>query len=129
MPTVQYTALRSLYGVSSGVTVTYELPIRYAGMTPSKKNFGTTRVSMAGRRERYHERTERSYAMTTKPLTEPQYKQLKMFLDSCDREESFLFSPDASAFSTAYLATLDYDELLAPERDSMRSYNFSIDVP
>lgn len=129
MPTVRYTALRSLYGAGSGDTVVLELPAKYAGMTVSKKTYGTTRVSMSGARERYHERAERVYSITTKPMPEDLYRKLRMFLDSVERSEAFSFSPDASAFATAYLDTLDYDESLHPDLDKLRTTSFAIVVP
>lgn len=129
MVTVRYTALRSLYGVALGATVIYDLPVKYAGLTVSKKAFGTTRISMARLRERYHEATERVYSITTKPLDAEAAGRLRMFLDSCDREESFLFAPDATAFATAYLDDPNYDEQLHPDRDSLRTFMFAIAVP
>lgn len=128
MASVRFTATRSLYGASASESVTFELPIRYAGMTIAKKVMGTTRVSMGGLRERYHERVDRIYTFATKPMAEPLYKRLRMFLDSVEREESFLFSPDTSAYSTAYLADLDYDEALDASLDSLRTVGFSIVV-
>lgn len=129
MPSVRFTALRSLYGASASESVVLDLPVRYAGMSISKKVMGTTRVSMAGLRERYHERVERIYTISTKPMAEPIYKRLRMFLDSVERSESFLFSPDTSAYATAYLSDLDYDEALDESLDSLRRVGFAIVVP
>lgn len=130
LPSVQYTALRSLYGgVASGTVVTLELPVRYAGMPVAKKTYGSTRVSMAGSRERYHERTERIYSITTKPIPEDLAARLRMFLDSVDESEAFQFSPNTSAFAAAYLDDLDYSEQLEQARDSLRIFSFSIVVP
>jgi hypothetical protein len=126
-PAVQYTALRSLYGVASGATVDYHLPVAYAGMTHGKRAIGATRTSLSGLRERYHIRVEHVYSITTKPLREDQWLHLRMFLDSVERSETFLFAPNGlSAFATSYLDQLDYDEPRHPLSDELLTYSFTI---
>jgi hypothetical protein len=126
-PVVQYTALRSLYGVTTGTVVDYFIPAAYAGMTRGKRSVGVSRVSLSGLRERYQIRNELSYSITTKPLLESEFRHLRMFLDSVEQSESFLFAPDGyTAFASAYLDTLDYDELRNPISDERLTYSFTI---
>ncbi len=95
MPLVRYNATRSLVtGVASGQEVIYALPARYAGQIRQHAVASTTRVSMSGRRENYHERTEDAWAVSTKPLTAAEADELVMFLDSVEHGEGFDFDPD-----------------------------------
>lgn len=126
MPSVQYTALRSLSGVIVGTLVNYNIPTRYAGMLHTKQSVGSTRVSLSGQRERWQVRVEHSYAITTPPLDAAKQVLMRMFLDSVEQGESFLFSPTGGAFATAYLDSLDYDEPRHPSIDTLVTYNLSI---
>lgn len=129
MATVQFIALRSLYNASSGDTVTYELPIKYGGMSRTVQVFSTSRRSLAGRRETYYESRERTYAIESKPLFEEELFRLRMFLDSLEEGESCLFAESPSAqFETAYVDP-GYEEARHPARDTMRVVAFRLVVP
>jgi hypothetical protein len=129
-PAVQFTATRSLYLVTAGTVVNYSLPVRYAGMERSKATFGTTRRSLSGARETYYESTEYSYAISTIPLSDAKRLQLRMFLDSVEQGESFLFSHDGAAtMETAYLEPRDYSESRIEQNDKLVVVSFNIVVP
>ena len=133
MPVIRFTATRSLIGgVSLNDTVTYDLPVRYAGMARSRRAVKTTRASMSGRRETYVDRTEVAYDVATKPLTPTQRDALVMFLDSVEEGEEFEFAPQNSAGDSPITwlnAEIDgdgYGESRVPELDSMTTFAFRI---
>jgi hypothetical protein len=120
VPTVRYNL--------SGSTITYVLPVRYAGMVKTRTVSKTTRRSMSGRRETYYESSENSYAITTKPLTEAQSEQLVAFLEAVEAGETFSFAPRDSDFSDAVLESSGYTEARQPELDKMFTYSLQINV-
>ena len=133
MPVVRFTATRSLIGgVSLNDTVTYDLPVRYAGMNRTRQVTKTTRVSMGGRRETYVDRREVAYDISSKPLDATQRNALVMFLDSVDAGEALEFAPNNSAgdspisWEDAEVDGDGYTESRAPELDSMTSFGFRI---
>lgn len=135
MAVVRFTATRSLIGgVSLNDTITYNLPVRYAGMRRSREVFQATRRSMGGRREAYRETVENRYGISTKPLTATQAAALVMFLDSTESREEFEFAPNnvSSDPSPAWADSVregdGYEEAPVPERDDLKVYAFTIAV-
>jgi len=136
MPVVRFTATRALIvGVSVNDTVTYDLPVAYAGINRQRTVFATQRRSLSGRRETYYESAEDSYAINTKPLLGDDRLAIKMFLQSVERGEQFEFDPDHAAvdggsinYSDARLTTLGYGEPLNPSRQDAVSYALTIVV-
>ena len=127
---VQYTALRSLYEVSSGETVDLDLPARYAGLSRSRRSIKNTRVSLSGARETWFARNETAYTVETIPMSLDQLYSLRMFLDSVDQGEAFLFAPDGqTALATAYLESDEYAESRSIILDIRRTVSFRIVVP
>lgn len=114
-------------GVSSGVTVTYALPIRYAGMNRSSSPYTHTRRSLGGVRETYYYNAESSYSCQTKPLTPNQAVHMRQFLDSVADGQAFEFAPDGIGdWRDVVIESEGYSEAREALRDSMVSYSFSI---
>lgn len=137
MPVVKYTARRSLVsGYSDGAEVTFDLPARYAGMPRSRQAFGHRRMSLSGQREAYYYRGETSYGVATYPLEAAKIADMRMFLDSVEEGQVFLFAPnDTSAtpspdWRNAVVEDGKYDEAVTQERQDLISFAFRVtEVP
>jgi hypothetical protein len=127
-PTVRYSAQRSLMsGVTQGTTVTLVLPIRWAGMTRSRRPFVHTRRSLGGIRETYRYNSESTYALSTLPLPPSQALNMKQFLDSVEDGQVFEFDPDGlGVWIDVVIASEGYDEPREAARDTLVSYSFSV---
>jgi hypothetical protein len=94
MSLVRYIARRSLLlTVSVNDQVTLELPVKYAGVMPSRQAIATSRESMAGVRETYYYRGKASYSVALIPVVSGVADAVRMFLDSVEDGQVFSFAP------------------------------------
>lgn len=127
MASVRYIAKRSLTGgVTASQTVTYELPIRYAGLSRTRQPQAITSRSLAGLRETYYYNAEQSWRCSSIPLSGFALEQLVMFLDSVEDGQEFEFDPEgAAAWREVYIEP-GYDETREPVADSLKTISFTI---
>jgi hypothetical protein len=130
MPSVRFTATRSLSGVSLNTLVTYALPLKYAGLQRERRVFSTQRRTLTGARETYYESEEEAWTCQTYPLLATPAAALVMFLDSVERGEPFemTLNPTSSPI-TWFDVVLDkagYTEQRHGARQDALSYSFVI---
>lgn len=94
MTQVSYNARRSLVaGVTLGDTVVLVLKIKYAMIIPTREPKIYQRASLAGNREGYYYRGEKTWSLETIPLSLTNADAMTQFLDSVEDLQRFQFSP------------------------------------
>jgi hypothetical protein len=140
MPVVRYTARRSLVSPTvANDTVTYDLPLVYAGMTRARVPNVVRHRSLTGAQEAYYQSAQESWDCVTRPLfwatgtTVLQARYLAMFLDSVESGESFEFDPDHKASDGGAIVYRDvvidsqgYQEPRVANYQTLFSYTFRI---
>lgn len=95
MACVRFTATRSLAtGYSLNDTVTLNLSLASeGGLTRSRQPYRSVRRTISGKREVNYYSQDTSWAVSTIPLEGTDRDKVRMFLDSCEAGEVFLWSP------------------------------------
>lgn len=98
MGVVRYIAKRSLtLSVTIGEQVTFDLPMRYAGIQRSRQAQVNQRESMAGKIEAYYYRGRRSWTINLIPVGDTLADRVRQFLDSVEDKQIFQFAPYATS--------------------------------
>lgn len=131
MTAVTYTAVRGLMsGVTAGTSVSLTLDL--AARVPDRKRIGKEVVSLGGRRQYLHHRTELGHRFQTIAMAENSAaaQALRQFLQSIERGEVFNLdiTGTASVPVSPVPATLDGDwrENIERYRPTLVSFTFTL---
>lgn len=131
MTAVSYTALRGLMsGVTAGTSVSLDLNL--AARVPVRKRIGKEAVSLSGRAQYIHHRTETSHKFQTVAMLENSTaaQAMRQFLQSIERGE--VFNLDVTGTAATPVAPIparldgDWQENIERYRPTLVSFSFTL---